>query len=363
MIIVVLIRVKKDLNQADRTNRRKLEHIEIIREDRDTDRRKYYFDEVRLRHRALPEVDLAEVDTTITFLGKRLSFPLLISSMTGGDHTLVRKINRNLAQAAESRGVAMGVGSQRVMFTNPKSRSSFALRDYAPSTLLFANLGAIQLKRGFTVEHCREAIEVLSADGLYLHLNPLQEAVQPEGDTQFSGLADRIGEIASALPKPVIVKEVGAGISREDAALLVPRGIRFIDVAGAGGTSWSRIESHRADEGDSYLGILYQDWGIPTPRALWELRDLRPDVTLIASGGLRSGLDMAKAMALGATLCGLAAPFLKPAMESARAVEAVIDRLHREFRIALFLMGLQRAEELIGQTQYVMDIGKGWFQP
>lgn len=348
--------MKKQTRPSDRTNRRKVEHIEIINTDHGVDRRKFYFDEIRLRHRALPELDLDAVDTSVVFMGKRLSFPLLISSMTGGDHAMVRRINRNLAEAAERCGVAMGVGSQRVMFTHPKARASFELRAHAPTALLFANLGAVQLNKGFTVDHCRRAVEALEADGLYLHLNPLQEAVQPEGDTQFAGLADKIGAIAAALPQPVIVKEVGAGVSREDADLLVPRGIRYIDVAGSGGTSWSRIEHHRQGESvPNALGILYQDWGLPTPRALWELRDLRPRVTLIASGGLRSGLDMAKALVLGASLCGLAAPFLKPAMKSVDAVVDAIERLRAEFRVAMFLLGVARASDLIGRDQLVLD--------
>ncbi len=348
--------VKQNSRPRDSTNRRKVEHIAIINGDRGVDRRKFYFDDIRLRHRALPETDLGAVDTSVEFMGKRLSCPLLISSMTGGDHALVRRINRNLAAAAERCGVAMGVGSQRVMFTNPKARGSFALRDAAPTALLFANLGAVQLNEGFGLAECRAAVEALGADGLYLHLNPLQEAVQPEGDTRFAGLAKRIGAIARGLPAPVILKEVGAGLSREDVELLIPRGIRHFDVAGAGGTSWSRIEHHRQAGGRrNELGLLFQDWGLPTPRALWELRDLRPRVTLIASGGLRSGLDMAKALVLGASLCGLAAPFLKPAQESAGAVVAVIQRLQRELRTALFLLGIRRAADAIGNARLLLD--------
>jgi isopentenyl-diphosphate delta-isomerase len=281
--------------------------------------------------------------------------------MTGGDHAMVRRINRNLAEAAERCQVAMGVGSQRVMFTHPRARASFELRKIAPSALLFANLGAVQLNKGFSVAHCREAVDALGADALYLHLNPLQEAVQPEGDTQFSGLAKRIGEIARTLEVPVILKEVGAGISREDAELAMRHGIRYIDVAGAGGTSWSRIEHHRQIESSrSDIGLVFQDWGIPTPRALWELRKFRPRLTLIASGGLRSGLDMAKALVLGASLCGLAAPFLQPAQESADAVVAAIEQLQRELRTAMFLLGVNRVSSMIGQTRFLLDVPPNW---
>lgn len=331
------------------TNDRKVQHIRIIEHDAHADRAKGYFDAIRLTHRALPECSLKEVDPSITFMGKRLSFPLLISSMTGGDHELLRTVNRNLALVAESEGVAMAVGSQRVMFDNPEARSSFALRRYAPGTLLFANLGAIQLNYGFGVAQCREAVEAVGADALYLHLNPLQEAVQPEGDTDFSDLAARIGKMASGTGVPVAVKEVGAGISPADAMRLVEVGIRYIDVAGCGGLSWSRIEQHRRDEErPDGLGLLFQDWGIPTPQALAALAPLRNRVTLIASGGVRSGLDMAKAMVLGASLCGLASPFLKPAMASADCVAQEIRRLKNEFQTALFLLGARSAQDIIG---------------
>ncbi len=330
---------------ADTTNSRKVEHIRIIREDRGTDRRKFYFDDVRLKHRALPELNLADVDPSVEFLGKKLSFPLLISSMTGGDHSLVRKINRNLAIAAEAERVALGVGSQRVMFTNPKARASFELREFAPTTLLFANLGAVQLNYGFGIAECCEAVATVGADALYLHLNPLQEAVQPEGDTNFAGLGAKIGAIAKSLDVPVVLKEVGAGISRADAEVAMKYGVKIIDVAGSGGTSWSRIEHHRQSEND--LGLLFQDWGIPTPDALRELAPLRKrGVTLIASGGIRSGLDIAKAVVLGASLGGLAQPVLKPAMQSPAAVRAVIQRLRREFVTAMFLLGVARVDNL-----------------
>jgi isopentenyl-diphosphate Delta-isomerase len=332
----------------DSNNVRKLRHVRAIQGDPESDRKKYYFDDIRLKHRALPELDLDLVDPSIEFMGKKLSFPLLISSMTGGDHKLLRTINKNLALAAEEAGVAMGVGSQRVMFSHPEARKSFELRDYAPTALLFANLGAVQLNNGFTTEMCREAVDAVGADALYLHLNPLQEAVQPAGNTNYAGLADQIAGVAERLGVPVVLKEVGAGISEEDVRLVVDRGIRYIDVAGAGGTSWSRIE-HRALEGrKDKMGLLFQDWGIPTPQALLALKPYRNRLTLIASGGIRSGIDMAKAMALGASLCGIASPFLRPAMESAKKVVEVIETLKREFTAAMFLLGMGRAEKLVG---------------
>lgn len=339
----------------DSNNIRKLRHVRAIQGDPESDRRKYYFDDVRLTHRALPELDLDSVNPSIEFMGKKLSFPLLISSMTGGDHKVLRTVNKNLAAAAEETGVAMGIGSQRVMFSHPEARKSFELRDYAPTALLFANLGAIQLNNGFTVEMCREAVDAVGADALCLHLNPLQEAVQPAGNTNFAGLADRIAEVAERLGKPVVLKEVGAGISEEDVRLMVDRGIQYIDVAGAGGTSWSRIE-HRAlsDRGRDKRGLAFQDWGIPTPQALMALKPYRDRLTLIASGGIRSGIDMAKAMVLGASLCGVAAPFLRPAMESAKKVIEIIETLKREFTTAMFLLGMAKAPDLTGNEALLL---------
>lgn len=341
---------------SDPTSERKIQHIRIIENDVDADRRKLFFDNIHLTHRALPEIALDEVDPSITFMGKRLSFPLLISSMTGGEHELIRTVNRNLALAAEATGVAMGVGSQRVMFTHPAARASFALREWAPNTLLFSNLGAVQLNHGFTPAQCKEAVEAVGADALYLHLNPLQEAIQPEGNTDFSGLSGRIGETVAALDVPVVVKEVGAGISPADARLMIEAGVRFIDIAGTGGLSWSRIENHRHDENNSAgLGLLFQDWGIPTPLALQLLARYRDQVTLIASGGIRSGIDMVKAMILGASLCGLASPFLKPAMESAERVEEEIERLKREFRTAMFLLGARTVQYVFDHPELILN--------
>ncbi|MBN1540866.1 type 2 isopentenyl-diphosphate Delta-isomerase [candidate division KSB1 bacterium] len=331
----------------DLTNDRKLQHIGIITADEQSDRRMHYFERIRFKHRALPQVDFKRIDTRTTIMGKTLSFPLLISSMTGGDHKLLRRINRNLALAAEKTGVAMGVGSQRVMFTQPKAQASFRLRGHAPSALLFANLGAVQLNTGFGIDHARRAIEILEADALIFHLNPLQEAVQPEGDTDFSALAEKIGGVAEELDRPVILKEVGAGFSEKDAELAIQAGIRYIDVAGSGGTSWSRIEHHRhAENSEKAIGLTFQDWGLPTPVSLQLLQPYLGRLTLFASGGIRSGIDMAKALILGASLCGMASPFLRPAMESAEAVVQAIERIQLEFQTTLFLLGIAETAQL-----------------
>jgi len=333
-------------------NRRKREHVRIALEDETVDRRGGYFDRIRLFHRALPEVDLPKVDPSVEFLGKRLSFPLMIASMTGGADEELARINRNLAEAAEAEKVALAVGSQRVRLADEAARASFELRRYAPTVPLLANLGAVQLNRGVSVADCRRLVEEIGADALCLHLNPLQEALQPEGDTDFAGLADRIAEVVAGLDRPVIVKEVGTGLSPKDAELLFAAGVRWMDVAGSGGTSWSRIEGLRSE--DAACAERFSDWGIPTPTALRLLAPFRKrGVRLIASGGLRSGIDMAKATVLGAELCGAALPFLAPAQESAEAVRAEIRRFRREFTIALFLLGAERADEIRGNEELI----------
>jgi isopentenyl-diphosphate delta-isomerase len=339
---------------SDSINARKREHIQILHEDPATDRCKFYFDAIRLTHRALPQIDYDAIDTGTIFLGKPISLPLIISCMTGGNDTEIGTINRHLAAAAEQAGVAMGLGSQRVMLSDPAAKDSFMLRDIAPSIPLLGNLGAVQLNHGVTASDCQRLVDEAGLDALYLHLNPLQEAVQPEGDRCFGNLAKRIGEVVAALSVPVIVKEVGAGISPADAELLIAEGVTMIDVAGSGGTSWSRIEYHR-DTTDCSPGRLFQDWGIPTPQALELLAPYRDRVSLIASGGIRSGLDMAKCFVLGATLCGIARPFLDYAQQSPDAVIRYIAQLERQFHTAMFLMGQACVDSMIGNRSLLLN--------
>lgn len=334
-------------------NQRKLDHINIVSDDAAIDRKQYYFDRIRLTHRALPELNLADVDPSTKFLDKDLSFPLLISSMTGGTDDELIKINKNLAAAAEAEGVALAVGSQRVFLSDDAARESFELRRHAPTTVLLGNLGAVQLNYNVGFADCEAAVQVLDADGLYLHLNPLQEAVQPEGDTDFSELRNKIAVIVKSLKKPVIIKEVGAGVSPEDVEHLLAAGIKHIDVAGTGGTSWSMVESRRSE--DPELGELFADWGIPTPLALRQMKPYRHEINVIASGGVRNGIDMAKAMILGASLCGMARPFLDPARESADAVRAVIRKLKREFVTAMFLLGAGDIEDIKDREELILD--------
>jgi len=340
---------------SDQTNERKIEHIRAFDIDPGIERDRRYFDRLHLIHRALPEINLTDIDTSVNFLGKTLSFPLLISSMTGGNHDLVRKINKNLALAAEHCQVAMSVGSQRVMFVDKAARSSFELRQYAPTAVLIGNVGAVQLNYGFSAQECQQASDVLDADALYLHLNPLQEAVQPEGDTNFKGLAEKLEALVSELRVPVLLKEVGSGLSPADVELGLGAGITHFDMAGTGGTSWSRIEHHRRLDPAENLGLIFQDWGIPTPVALRLSAPYRTQGCFVASGGVRDGIDMVKSVILGASVCGVAAPFLQPAMESAEAVIEAIERLRKEFTTAMFLLGMPDVASLFGNESLILE--------
>jgi isopentenyl-diphosphate delta-isomerase len=290
-------------------------------------------------HQALPELNLPDVDIRAEFLGKRLAAPLLISSMTGGTKE-AGPINRALAEGAQSTGIALALGSMRPALESPSLAATFRVRDIAPDILLLANLGAVQLNYGYTADDCRRAVDLAQADALILHLNPLQEALQPEGNTRFAGLLSKIEAVCRSLPVPVVVKEVGWGIGAEAARQLAAAGVAAIDVAGAGGTSWSQVEKYRARNRDAAkMAALFKDWGISTADALRECRRALPDLPLIASGGLRSGLDMAKCIALGARLAGVAGPFLRSAVRGPKAVEADIQSLLAELRVTMFAAG------------------------
>ncbi len=339
---------------SEQTNNRKLEHINIIQNDAEVDRQGHFFDAIKLQHRALPELNLQDIDASVEVMGKRLSFPLLISSMTGGDDALVRHVNRRLAEAAQITGVALGLGSQRIMLESPPAASAFMLREQAPDALLFANLGAVQLNCGVSIAQVDDMVKQTQADGLFLHLNALQEAVQPEGDTNFQGLAQRIGELQSALSVPVILKEVGAGLSVSDIQLGIAQGIGWFDVAGRGGTSWSRIEQHRRKDATT-VGFTLQDWGIPTPRALMDAKPFMDKANFIASGGLRNGLDLVKSVILGAKMGGIARPLLAPAMDSTEAVVQAIEAIQAEFATVMFLLSAATVDDLRHNPSLLLD--------
>jgi len=319
---------------------RKTDHIRInLDENVQFPRLTNGFERYRLVHQALPELDLRKIDTGVDVLGKHLKAPLLISSMTGGTER-AGKINHNLAQAAQARGIAMGLGSQRVGLEQTDTLSTFWVRDVAPNILLFANLGAVQLNYGYTVDHCRRAVEMAQADALILHLNPLQEALQAGGDWNWMGLLDKIEAVCQDIGVPVVVKEVGWGINERVARQLAEVGVAAIDVAGAGGTSWSEVESYRSPtETSSRLAHAFADWGIPTAETLQMARRGAPELPVIASGGVRTGIEVAKALALGASAVGIASPFLKAATVSTEEVTAVIDQFVAELRIAMFCAG------------------------
>lgn len=322
------------------TIQRKAEHIRICLEsDVQFHTQGSGFAGYQFTHNCLPELDYQEVDLTTKFLGKQLGAPILISSMTGGTPQ-AREINYRLAAAAQEYKLAMGVGSQRAAIEQPDVVDTFQVRQIAPDILLLANLGAVQLNYRYGIEECRRAVDLLEADALILHLNPLQECIQPQGDTNFRGLLDRIATVCQQLPVPVIVKEVGNGISRLMAQQLIAAGVSGIDVAGAGGTSWAKVESERAKTPlQRRLGETFAEWGIPTTECIQGIRGIAPNLPLIASGGLRNGLDIAKAIALGADLGGLALPFLQAADTSSEAVAELVEILMAEIQTVLFCTG------------------------
>jgi isopentenyl-diphosphate delta-isomerase len=327
--------------QASLERDRKAEHIRLALEQR-MQLGVNYFDEYRFDHAALPEIAFEDIDPGVDFLGRRLAAPLLISSMTGGTEA-AGLINRNLAAGAERTRIAVGIGSQRKALEDPEKADTFKVREVAPSVPLLANLGAVQLNYGLGIRECRQAVEMIGADALILHLNPLQEAIQPEGQRNFAGLLPKIGEIARSLPVPVIVKEIGCGISAATARALAGQGIRIVDTAGVGGTSWARIEAQRA--GDLDLGEVFAGWGIPTPLSIQEVRSVG-GLTVIASGGIRNGIDVAKAIALGADLAGMAFPFLQAATESPERVVEKVQRIVLELKICMFCLGMKTVAEL-----------------
>ena len=297
------------------------------------------FDEYRLVNCALPEIDLRDVDTACTIFERRLRAPLLISCMTGGTQE-ARSINQILARVAQEYGLAMGLGSGRALLEDPSLLDTFDVRDAAPNVALFANLGAVQLNKGYGAEECRRLVDMLRADALVLHLNAIQEAVQPEGDTCFRGLIDRIAKICAKLDAPVIVKEVGWGIAPDEVHALFEAGVAAVDLAGAGGTSWSEVERYRISAPwRANVAAAFAGWGIPTAECLRRAVEMGPYGLLIASGGIRTGIDVVKALALGADLVGIAGPFLRAAAAGFEAASDLAREYVEVLRIAMFALG------------------------
>lgn len=349
------------MSNSVKTAKRKLDHIRISL-DREVESDFRPFDDLVLVHRALPELDEAKIDMSCSFLGKRLKAPIIISAMTGG-HPDTKEINVRLAQAAQEMGVALGIGSQRAALEDQSQAETFSVvREAAPDIPIIGNIGAAQL-RALGPEALDRLAEMIGADAMAVHLNFLQESVQPEGDRDASGVIEAIRSAASGRI-PIIVKETGAGISREVASDLVAAGVKIIDVSGVGGTSWSGVEAYRAEEAGDLesleMGRLFWSWGIPTPVSIVESASSGADV--IASGGVRSGIDVAKSLALGASLAGAALPFLEPATKDSGEVVKALKAFVRGIRISMFLTGCESLQDLRGSPLIVLGRTKEWLE-
>jgi isopentenyl-diphosphate delta-isomerase len=329
---------------------RKADHIEVcLKEDVQSKNATTGFEEIHLVHRAIPEIEREKIDLSTSVLGYKFSAPIFVGAMTGGTPKAT-KINATIAEAVEELGLGMGVGSQRIAIDNPKVEHSFSIvRQKAPTAFILANIGGPQLVGKYGVKEAKKAVEMVKANALAIHLNPLQEAVQPEGDTNYSGLLRKIGEIAHELDVPVVVKETGAGICAEDAAMLAAAGVAAIDVAGVGGTSWATVEYYRAkarqDDFSKRLGEIFCDWGISTAASLVEVVQ-SVNVPVIASGGIHTGIDVTKALVLGASLASATYPFLGPATKTSEEVKNVLQLMVREVRNAMFLVGANSIQKL-----------------
>lgn len=334
------------------TSQRKADHLKINLEKDVQSGISNGLESFHFLHQALPEINLDDVNLTCEIFGKRLNAPILISSMTGGTGA-AGNFNQLWASAAQEFGIAMGVGSQRAALEDPSYMTSFQVRKAAPDILLFANLGAVQLNYGYGIDACKRAVDMIEADALFLHLNPLQEALQPDGDTQFGGLLKKIEAVCKALPVPVIVKEVGWGISGNTAKKLAEAGISGIDTSGAGGTSWSQVEKYRSASAlKRSIAADFRDWGIPTAKTIQMVRQSAPNMLIFASGGLTNGIEVAKCLALGARLGGMAGPFLRAANQGQDNLFDFVRKTIEEIRLCLFLTGKSNLESFDQSVLY-----------
>ena len=315
-----------------------------------------YLEYVKLIHNALPELDYDEIDISTTFLKRKFLAPLIIDSMTGGAPEAAR-INGRLGELAEEYGFAMGLGSQRAGLESKQLAETYSIaRKNAPSAFLIANIGGAQLAKGLSIDNIKKIIDMIQADALVIHLNPLQELIQPEGEPKYKGVFSKISEISGALDVPVIVKEVGAGISKEVAVKLEVSGVSAINVAGAGGTSWAGVEKLRAEASNNdlktHLGEIFWDWGIPTAASLIEVKKT-VKIPIIASGGLRNGMEMAKCIVLGASMCAMAYPFLLKAAESKEQLFNFADTVIAELKSTMFLIGAMNLS-VLKSSRYIL---------
>ncbi len=316
-----------------------------------------YLENVKFLHNALPEINFDEIDTSTTFLNTSFGAPIIIDSMTGGTE-MASTINSRLARVAEKYGFAMGVGSQRAGLLNDKMADTYVVaRKNAPNAFLIANIGGAQLAKGLRLDEIQKIIDMIKANALAIHLNPLQELIQPEGEPRYKGVLERISDLTKSVSIPIIVKEVGAGISGDVASKLEKVGISAINVAGSGGTSWAAVEKVRAESAKdrikTHLGELFWDWGIPTAASIIEVRKAAESTPIIASGGLRNGLDFAKCLALGASMCAMAYPFLRHAIESEDKIVDFTHTLLAELKSAMFLIGAPNIQA-IKRSKYIL---------
>ncbi len=356
---------------SDEVKQRKIEHVTVALRHDVTAAQAASWTDIHLVHRALPEVDVDQIDTSVTFLGRTLRYPIVVSALTGG-HPDVAAINERLASIAEEYGLAMGVGSQRAALVDPAVAGTYrVVRERAPTAFLIANIGAPQLvaqakRPAFAPEDAARAVEMIRADALAVHLNFLQEAAQPEGDRRARGCLAAIEQVAGTVGAPVLAKETGAGISYEQALALAGAGVAAIDVGGAGGSSMAAMESHRAESrGDvqaAGIGELFRDWGIPTPVAVVEASAGAPDLPIIATGGIRSGLDIARAIGLGAALAGMGYPFLKAASEGADALRQFLNGLIAELQVAMQLAGASSVQALRRMPVVTTGATREWLE-
>jgi len=330
---------------AQETGKRKADHIRICLEKKAQAKNTTSgFEDLELVHRALPEVDREKISLSTTFLGKQLSAPFIVGAMTGGTQEAT-KINASIAEAVEKFGLGMGLGSQRAAIEFKSLGETYKIaRKCAPNAFLIANIGGVQLVQGYGVKEAKKAVEMIDADALAIHLNAVQEALQPEGQTNFKGILKKIGEITAQLDVPVIVKETGCGISAQDARALEAAGVKAIDVGGAGGTSFAAVEYYRSNNG-KVLDEAFWDWGIPTAASLVEVTQ-SVKIPVIASGGVRSGIDMAKSLALNASLASVAQPVLEVANKGTSEVEQLLACYIDQLRDGMFLTGAQNIAAL-----------------
>ena len=351
--------------KGQQTESRKLEHIRICLERQVESHIPTGFNDITLIHNAAPELNLEEINVKCTFLGHQLQAPVMVTAMTGG-HPEALPINQHIAEAIENLGLAMGVGSQRAAIEDPALADSFSItRKAAPTAFLIGNIGAPQLALGYGTKEAQTAIEMLKADALAIHFNAAQEAVQPEGEATYSGVLQVLRRLTKEIPTPIIAKETGAGLNRDSAQLLINSGVKAIDVAGLGGTSWPAVEVERAKDKDAMkatLGRWFTDWGVPTAIATYEVTQIAGNIPVIASGGVRTGVDIAKAIALGAQIGGVALPVLAPAMIDAGSVQHYLETVIQGLKATMFLVGASTLEELRKVPLIINGMTRNWLE-